>query len=147
MKKEKVEALQLDAVTGGLPQTTAKAVAESWRWGHWVDHNPHVKPSETLTQFRQLKDTITRGFIFQAMAEWDPDMLIELAREMKKAPLESFQPNKADWTLLEISKQGKVNLSELEREARKRKLYFADLKTWRRHAQALNIQCNKPGEK
>jgi len=135
------------ALLGGQqPKSVAQAVAAAWRWASWVKRNPHVKPSPLLAQFEAAQANVTTAFINRAMSEWRPDLLKELAREMKRGGIpEKWEPDKAAWCLLEASRAGEVNLSELQREAQARKVLAQHVRTWRRKAHKLRLPVRSAG--
>jgi len=140
-----VDERQHAALLGGQhPKSLAQAVAAVWRWSSWVKRN--AKPSQLLTEFETAQANVTAAFINRAMSEWRPDMLRDLAREMKRGGIpEKWEPDKAAWCLLEASRAGEVNLSELQREAQRRKVLALHWRTWHRHAKKLAIPVRTAG--
>lgn len=147
MKKNHIADEQQLAICNGIhPQTPAEAVAAAWVWVHWSARAAGVKPSPRLHRFNALVSQITTAYFQKAMSEWRPSMLTDLARAMKRlGPPEKWEPDKAAWFLLEASKSGPVNLSEVQRVAQARKVLSQSLRTWRRKAHATGIQTVKPG--
>lgn len=143
---ETIAEKQLAALRGGVaaPKSLAQGVALAWQAFKWCNAIPCLKTSPRLAQLEQIKETITQQFIQHALAEWKPEMLKELAREMKRFPAK-WEPTKADWFLLEASKQGPVNLSELKRDVEANRVSFQHLKTWRRTAQRLGVKTRGAG--
>lgn len=140
-----LEEKQLVALTGGIrPKTDAQGIVLGWLSAKQIDDFGNNLPIEKRTAYREWIERSTFDYIRRAMTEWKPELLRELAKEMKQLG-RKWAMDTMGWFLHEASKLGPVNVSQLARELKANGTLSASLRTWQDRALKLKIKTVRPG--
>lgn len=123
-------------------------LVQCWRTINAERTDKSIRTAGARAHYNSLsEDTLlaTVQYIILTMSFDKPDMLIALAKEMKRQSKAKWRIDKVRFLLLHLGQMRALNLSNLQRVTIEANFASADLRTWRRIAHRLKIKTVGPG--